>query len=146
MEANLINAGALAYLGDSVYEVEIRNYLVLKGINNANKLQKEAVKYVSAYAQADILEKLINEDILNEDELYTVGRARNYKPNSKPKHTDIVTYKKATALEALFGMLYINKNTLAAWRNLPCDKRVFLFVKHKIPSCRSPPLSIIKKD
>ena len=44
MEANLINAGALAYLGDSVYEVEIRNYLVLKGINNANKLQKEAVK------------------------------------------------------------------------------------------------------
>ena len=78
MEANLINAGALAYLGDSVYEVEIRNYLVLKGINNANKLQKEA---------------------------------RNYKPNSKPKHTDIVTYKKATALEALFGMLYINKNT-----------------------------------
>ena len=51
------------------------------------------------------------EDILNEDELYTVGRARNYKPNSKPKHTDIVTYKKATALEALFGMLYINKNT-----------------------------------
>ena len=111
MEANLINAGALAYLGDSVYEVGIRNYLVLKGINNANKLQKEAVKYVSAYAQADILEKLIKEDILNEDELYTVGRARNYKPNSKPKHTDIVTYKKATALEALFGMLYINKNT-----------------------------------
>lgn len=111
MEANLINAGALAYLGDSVYEVEIRNCLVLKGINNANKLQKEAVKYVSAYAQADILEKLIKEDILNEDELYTVGRARNYKPNSKPKHTDIVTYKKATALEALFGMLYINENT-----------------------------------
>lgn len=111
MEENLINAGALAYLGDSVYEVEIRNYLVLKGINNANKLQKEAVKYVSAYAQADILEKLINEGMLNEDELYTVGRARNYKPNSKPKHTDIVTYKKATALEALFGMLYINKNT-----------------------------------
>ena len=111
MESNLINAGALAYLGDSVNEVEIRNYLVLKGINNANKLQKEAVKYVSAYAQADILEKLIKEDILNEDELYTVGRARNYKPNSKPKHTDIVTYKKATALEALFGMLYINKNT-----------------------------------
>lgn len=111
MEANLINAGALTYLGDSVYEVEIRNYLVLKGINNANKLQKEAVKYVSAYAQADILEKLIKQDILNEDELYTVGRARNYKPNSKPKHTDIVTYKKATALEALFGMLYINKNT-----------------------------------
>lgn len=42
-------------------------------------------------------------------------------------------------------LLYINKNTLAAWRNLPCDKRVFLFIKYKMPSCRSPPLSIIKK-
>ena len=42
-------------------------------------------------------------------------------------------------------LLYINKNTLAAWRNLPCDKRVFLFIKHKTQVCRSPPLSIIKK-
>ena len=42
-------------------------------------------------------------------------------------------------------LLYINKNALAAWRNLPCYKRVFLFIKHKTQVCRSPPLSIIKK-
>ena len=147
MEANLINAGALAYLGDSVYEVEIRNYLVLKGINNANKLQKEAVKYVSAYAQADILEKLINEGMLNEDELYTVGRARNYKPNSKPKHTDIVTYKKATALEALFGMLYINKDTNTVFENNKkknCYITHFEFKNHSFAICsmEEPPLEI----
>lgn len=41
-------------------------------------------------------------------------------------------------------LLYENKNTLAAWRNLPCDKRVFLFIKHKTQVCRSPPLSIKK--
>lgn len=110
MITNEINAGVLAYLGDAVYEVLIRNYLVSKLNFRANELQKEATKYVSAKAQAEILEKLINENVLNEEEMYTVGRARNYKTNSKPKHVDIKTYKKATALEALFGMLYINKN------------------------------------
>lgn len=110
MITNEINAGVLAYLGDAVYEVLIRNYLVSKLKFRANELQKEATKYVSAKAQAEILEKLINENVLNEEEMYTVGRARNYKTNSKPKHVDIKTYKKATALEALFGTLYINKN------------------------------------
>lgn len=110
MITNEINAGVLAYLGDAVYEVLIRNYLVSKLKFRANELQKEATKYVSAKAQAEILEKFINENVLNEEEMYTVGRARNYKTNSKPKHVDIKTYKKATALEALFGMLYINKN------------------------------------
>lgn len=110
MITNEINAGVLAYLGDAVYEVLIRNYLVSKLKFRANELQKEATKYVSAKAQAEILEKLINENVLTEEEMYTVGRARNYKTNSKPKHVDIKTYKKATALEALFGMLYINKN------------------------------------
>lgn len=110
MITNEINAGVLAYLGDAVYEVLIRNYLVSKLKFRTNELQKEATKYVSAKAQAEILEKLINENVLNEEEMYTVGRARNYKANSKPKHVDIKTYKKATALEALFGMLYINKN------------------------------------
>lgn len=110
MITNEINAGVLAYLGDAVYEVLIRNYLVSKLKFRTNELQKEATKYVSAKAQAEILEKFINENVLNEEEMYTIGRARNYKTNSKPKHVDIKTYKKATALEALFGMLYINKN------------------------------------
>lgn len=106
MTVNEINAGVLAYLGDSVYELEIRNYLVNKLNVKSGELQKEAIKYVSANAQANILESLIGKNILKEDEIYTIGRTRNYKPSSKPKHADIKTYKKATALEALFGMLY----------------------------------------
>lgn len=104
------NAGVLAYLGDAVYEVEIRDYLVKKKIGNANLLDKEAIKYVSANNQAIILDTLISKGILNDDELYTIGRARNYKPNSKPRSTTIKVYKKATALEALFGMLYIKED------------------------------------
>lgn len=107
---NEINAGVLAYLGDAVYEQKIRNYLVNNHFGKASYLQKEAIKYVSAKSQANILEILLEKQILTEEELYTIGRARNYKTNSKPKNTDIKTYKKATALEALFGMLYLEKN------------------------------------
>ena len=110
MTINEINAGTLAYLGDSVYELEVRSYLVSKYSLKPNELQKEAVKYVSAEAQSLLLDKLIDKNILTEEELYTINRARNYKVNSKPKHADIKTYKKATALEALFGMLYINND------------------------------------
>lgn len=111
MNIKEINSGVLAYVGDAVYEVEIRNYLIGRKINNVNELQKQATSYVSAVAQAKILEKLLSINILTEKELSTIYRARNYKPNSKPKHTDIKTYKKATALEALFGMLYLEDNT-----------------------------------
>lgn len=110
MTINEINAGTLAYLGDSVYELEIRSYLVSKYCLKPNELQNEAVKYVSAEAQSLLLDKLMDKNILTEEELYTINRARNYKVNSKPKHVDIKTYKKATALEALFGMLHINND------------------------------------
>lgn len=107
---NEINAGILAYLGDSVYEVKIRNYLIEKKYGNVNVLDKEAIKYVSANNQAIILDNLISKKIFTDEELYTINRARNYKPNSKPKNTSIKIYKKATALEALFGMLYLKKD------------------------------------
>lgn len=110
MNINEINAGALAYVGDAIYELIIRKYLIYTKLNNVNKLQNEAIKYVSAKAQAKFLDKIIDANILTKEELSTVSRARNYKPNSKPKNTDIKTYKKATALEALFGMLYLSNN------------------------------------
>ena len=110
MNINEINAGSLAYVGDAIYELIIRKYLISIKLNNVNKLQNEAIKYVSAKAQAKFLDKIIDANILTKEELSTVIRARNYKPNSKPKNTDIKTYKKATALEALFGMLYLSNN------------------------------------
>ncbi len=110
MNINEINAGVLAYLGDCVYELEIRNYLVSNKKHSANLLTKDSILYVSANSQAKILDTLLLSEILNEEELYTIRRARNYKTNSKPKNTSIKVYKKATALEALFGMLYLLGN------------------------------------
>ena len=110
VKVNELNAGVLAYLGDSVYEVMVRKYLVTKKLGNASLLDKEAIKYVSAINQARILEELISKGMFSDEELYTIKRARNYKPNSKPKNASIKDYKKATALEALFGVLYLKED------------------------------------
>lgn len=104
---NITNSLTLAYLGDAVYEVYIRKYLINKGIIKVNELQKNAVKYVSAKAQSDILEKLISKGVLIEHEQNIVKRARNHKSHSS-KSTDIITYKRSTGFEALIGYLEIN--------------------------------------
>lgn len=98
------NSLVLAYLGDAIYEVYIRKYLISKGICKVNDLQKEAVKYVSAKSQSDFLEKMINDEFLTSDELIIVKRSRNHKSHGS-KSTDIVTYKRSTGLEALIGYL-----------------------------------------
>lgn len=110
MDTKSLNVGILAYIGDSVYEVMVRNYLINNNLSKASLLQKQSINYVSANSQAKFLDNLLKRQIFLEEELYTIKRARNYTPNSKPRYTDIVTYKKATALEALFGELYLNKN------------------------------------
>lgn len=104
------NVLTLAYLGDAVYEIYIREYLINKGIVKVNDLQKEAIKYVSAKAQSDYLKKLIDNNILTNEELDIVNRGRNHKNSHKPKNTDIITYKYATGLETLIGYLRITKN------------------------------------
>ena len=100
-----INVLVLAYLGDTIYENYVRHYLINKGISNVNDLQTASINYVSAKSQAKFLEELINEDFFTEEEINVIKRARNYKSNSHPKNTDIVTYKHATGLEALIGYL-----------------------------------------
>lgn len=114
MNVNQVNILVLAYLGDAIYELYIREYLINKKINKVNDLQKEAIKYVSAKSQATILTNLIENGILLNDELDVVKRARNAKSSSHPKGVDILTYKHATALEAMIGYLHITnkKNRL----------------------------------
>ncbi len=107
---NNLNSLALAYIGDAIYEIHIREYLLSKGIFKVNDLQKEAVKYVSAKAQYNYLSKMIDDHIFTDEELNIIFRARNHKVDHKPKNCDITTYKYATGLEAIIGYLYLNKN------------------------------------
>ena len=105
-----VNVLVLAYMGDTVYEGYVREYLINKGIGNVNDLQTESLKYVSAKNQAKYIQELIDNDMLYESEIDIVKRARNYKTTSHPKSCDIVTYKYATGLEALIGYLYLDNN------------------------------------
>lgn len=102
-----MNNLVLAYLGDAVYELHIRQFLINTGIGKVNELQKASLNYVSAKSQRRILEDLFNESYLTDSEREIVNRGRN--SSSHPsKTTDIITYKKATGLECLIGYLYIN--------------------------------------
>lgn len=110
LKANEMNPLALAYLGDSIYEIYIRKYLLEQGIIKVKDLQTAAVKYVSAKGQAYYLKNWLDKNLLTKQELDIVYRARNHKGNRHPKNTDIITYKHATALEALIGYWYLEKN------------------------------------
>ena len=104
-----MNNLVLAYLGDAVYELYIREYLIGKGIVKVNDLQNESLKYVSAKSQSDHLKRLMDENFLTSDEIDIVKRGRNMSSHNK-KNTDIVTYKRSTGLECLIGSLKIDGN------------------------------------
>lgn len=110
MDINTINIVTLAYLGDAIYEVYVRESLIKSGISKVEELTKRSVNYVSAKGQAAILKSLVEEDYFTEEELDVIKRGRNYKRSSHPKHTDVVTYKYSTGFEALIGYLYLSNN------------------------------------
>lgn len=96
----------LAYIGDTIYESYIREYLIRKNINKkVNDLHKSAIKYVNAKAQATVMHEI--EEELSEDELRIYKRGRNQKSHTSPKNADIIDYKCATGFEALVGYLYL---------------------------------------
>ncbi|KXZ38959.1 ribonuclease-3 family protein [Alkalithermobacter thermoalcaliphilus JW-YL-7 = DSM 7308] len=99
----------LAYIGDSVYEVYVRKYLVEKYNNiKVNELHKKATQFVKAKSQCIIVKNLENE--LTDKEMSIVKRARNQKSNTIPKNAQVIDYKYATAFEALIGYLYLSND------------------------------------
>lgn len=102
-----INTTALAYIGDAVYEIYVRKHVLAAGIPNVDMLHKYAVHFVCADGQAKALKALIT-DFLTEEEVALAKRARNHKTASKARSADPVTYKLATAFEALIGWLHLS--------------------------------------
>ena len=99
----------LAHLGDGVYEVMVRSWLVLHGKAKAKDLHRATVKYVAAPAQAERFEKL--QPLLSDEEADVFRRGRNTAPHSVPKAASRAQYQTATGLEALFGWLYLQGRT-----------------------------------
>jgi ribonuclease-3 family protein len=102
---NLINPLVLAYIGDAVFEIYVRTKVVDDGMIKTNKLHRLSIEHVKAKAQAEALVKIFKN--LTEEELNIVRRGKNANSNTIPKNAEIADYKKATALEALVGYLFL---------------------------------------
>jgi ribonuclease III family protein len=107
IDAKQMNALALAYMGDAVYETYVRQFLLQSGRVKPNQLHRAATGYVSAKAQAAALKGITEQNVLTEEELAIVRRGRNAKSGTIPKNTDVQTYRYSTAFEALIGYLFL---------------------------------------
>lgn len=106
-EINTLSPLTWAYVGDSVYELFIRMHLVNTTKLKPHKLHIEAIKYVKAKAQADILQKL--DKTLTDKEKEIVIRGRNAENHHLPKNATVQEYMHSTGFEALIGYLYLTK-------------------------------------
>ena len=99
----------LAHLGDGVYEVMVRSWLVLHGKAKAKDLHRATVQYGAAPAQAERFERIRLPLTGAEEDVFR--RGRNTAPHSVPKAASRAQYQTATGLEALFGWLYLQGKT-----------------------------------
>lgn len=99
----------LAFIGDCIYEIMVRESLVAEANRPVSDLHRESVKYVSAKAQTNAYEKI--KDMLTQEETAVFKRGRNAKTGHLPKSASESEYHCATGLEALFGYLYITEQT-----------------------------------
>ena len=104
-----ISSVGLAYLGDGVYELMVRAYLCLRGKATNKGLHRAALDYVAAPAQARRVQKIL--PLLTAEEQDVFRRGRNSHTAAIPKGASVAEYHTATALEALFGWLYLRGET-----------------------------------
>lgn len=111
INAKLLNPLSLAYVGDAVLDQHVRTYIILKLQSKPNRLHQEAKRFVSAKSQTITLEALIETKWFTEEETDILKRGRNAKSYTKAKNTDVQTYRKSSALEAVIGFLYLEGQT-----------------------------------
>ena len=105
-----MQALALAYIGDSIYDIMSREYVMKSHLGKINDLHRTVSTLVSARAQASFMKNILENNILTDIEESIYIRGKNQKNNSKAKNASIMEYKLATGLEAVFGYLYLEKN------------------------------------
>ena len=105
-----MQALALAYIGDSIYDIMSREYVMKNHLGKINDLHHTVSTLVSARAQASFMKHILENNILTDIEESIYIRGKNQKNNSKAKNASIMEYKLATGLEAVFGYLYLEKN------------------------------------
>jgi mini-ribonuclease III len=105
-EAKQLNPLVMAFIGDAVYEVFIRNFIVNENRDmNVHKLHVKVISYVKAHSQSEFMKRIL--DTLNDEESAIFKRGRNAKSGSVPKNANVTEYRMATGFEALIGYLYV---------------------------------------
>ena len=107
-QAGQVNPVVLAFLGDAVFSLWVRERLVLSGGNNAGAFQRTAGKLVSARGQSAFLERVL--PLLTERETEIFKRGRNAKKATKSKHASVAEYNRSTGFEAVLGYLHLTGN------------------------------------
>lgn len=110
IDINQYNGMTLAYIGDAIYELKIREHILTLGKTKVKDLHSEALKYVSAISQAKFMNYFLDNNLLSENEVSIFLRGRNSHIKSNRKNIDLQTYLKATGFESLFGYLYLTNN------------------------------------
>ncbi len=103
---NDLSTTSLAFIGDAVYELYIRQMVAKTKRGGADVLHKHAVRFVRAESQAKAVKELLKGE-LNEEEVRIVKRARNQKTPNRSRSAGALEYKLATAFEALLGSLTV---------------------------------------
>ena len=109
VDVNLINGIALAFEGDAIYSTYIRKHLIFQGFTKPNQLHRKTTRYVSAKAQAMLITKMLEAQLLSKKEEDIYRRGRNANSHTKAKNTDVVTYKMSTGFEAVMGYLHMTE-------------------------------------
>ena len=108
-EARQLNPLQLALIGDGVFEIYIRNFILSNQTDlSAHKMHIKAIGYVKAKSQSAIMHSIEND--LTEEEMYIYKRGRNAKSATVPKNANVIDYRNATGFEALIGFLYLTGN------------------------------------
>ncbi|MVP02277.1 Mini-ribonuclease 3 [Paenibacillus lutrae] len=105
----LLNPLVLAYIGDAVYEMFVRQYVISLPNQRPNHLHRTTTRYVSAKGQSRALQHML--PLLTEEEAAIVKRGRNAKSGTIPKNADVLEYRHSTAFECLIGYLYYKQSS-----------------------------------
>ena len=108
MRPNEHSGRALAYLGDAVWSLHVRQRLIAQGYGTGKQLQKLSIRYVSARAQAALFDEMEAQGFWNETEVELFHRGRNDNAGTVPHSTDVQTYRKSTGFEAVLGYLQLS--------------------------------------
>ena len=109
VDVNLINGIALAFEGDAIYSTYIRKHLIFQCMTKPNQLHRKATMYVSAKAQAMLINMMLEAQLLTEKEEEIYKRGRNTNSHTKAKNADVVTYRMSTGFEAVMGYLHMTE-------------------------------------